>query len=145
MIPATPNEKLNFVLDYIKQERSYNDLYREIDSHANMRGQFAQDEINLIMDKLRDDEYIDYVAGQQINKTMRASDGLNMRRNFNGTVFIAAGGYVQKAINDAKIENQKDFRERMLLYGTWAVAAGAIGLIIWEMIKTFCIEPYLQH
>lgn len=140
MVPATPNEKLNFVLNYIQHQRKYEDFVREISEWEDLKGQFTSGEIDLIMDKLRDDGYIDFVAGQKISKDTRASEGLEMRKNYNGVIFRQNGGYVQKAINDALIENQKDFRERMLLYGTWAVAVGAIGLIIWEMIKTFCIE-----
>lgn len=142
MTPKTPNEKLNFVLDYIKQQRSYNDLYREIEEHANFKGQFSPGEIDLIMDKLRDDGYIDYIAGQQISKTMRASDGLEIRKNFNGMIFHDSGAYVQKAINDKKIEDRKESREKQLLYGTWGVAVGAVALVLWEMYKTFVIEGH---
>jgi len=118
MIPKAPNEKLNFVLSQIVRQRSYNDLRREINDHANMKGQFSDGEIDLIMDKLGADGYIDYIAGQHLSTTQRASDGLEMRRNFEGIVFITEGGYVTKATRDAKIENQKDSRERQLHYGT---------------------------
>ncbi len=94
------------------------------------------------MDKLRKDGYIDFVAGQKICNDFRASDGLEIRRNFEGTVFIEAGGYVQQAISDAKYENRKDSYERKLLYGTWGIALGAIALVFWEMYKTFVIEGH---
>lgn len=142
MTPKTPNEKLNFVLDYIKQQRPYNDLHREIDEHANFRGQFSPGEIDLIMDKLRDDGYIDYVAGQKITKELRASDGLEIRRNFNGAVFNEYGGYVQKATDEKNDRALRDSRDRRLSNGTVYLAIGTFLIVAWEMYKTFVIEGH---
>ena len=142
MTPSTPNEKLNFVLEYINQERPYTDLHREIDSHANMKGQFSPGEIDLIMDKLREDSYVDYVAGQKINKDMRASDGLNLRRNFNGTVFITKGGYIDKDLRESKARALRDKLDKRLSNGTVLLAVGTFLIVAWEMIKTFCIEHH---
>ena len=144
MAPATPNEKLNFVLDQIKHERSYNDLYREINENANMKGQFGNDEINLIMDKLREDGYIDYVAGQKINKDMRASDGLNMRRNFNGTVFITNGGYVEQArVNNLNNTIQENRNANAIFFQRWIWVATSIMAVYYliEMLKYFHVLP----
>lgn len=140
MTPKTPNEKLNFILDYIKQQRSYNDLYREIDEHANFKGQFSPGEIDLIMDKLRDDGYIDYIAGQKISKELRASDGLDMRKNFNGMMFNDAGGYVQKAISEKTDRELRDSRDKRLSNGTVWLAVGTFLIVAWEMYKTFCLD-----
>lgn len=142
MTPKTPNEKLNFVLDYIKQQRSYNDLFREIDDHANFKGQFSSGEIDLIMDKLRDDGYIDFIAGSQISKDFRASDGLDIRRNFNGSVFNESGGYVQQAIDAAsanrRIENietsQLSLSKGLNVVTAW-IAGGTIALVLVELLK----------
>lgn len=59
------------------------------------------------------------------------------------------GGYVkhkqaedlkkQEIIDDLALRKRND---RRLVIGTYLVAAGAIGLIIWEMIKTFLIEEH---
>lgn len=146
MQPKNPNEKLNFVLDYIKQQREYNDLYREIDEHANIRGQFYPGEIDLIMDKLRADGYVDFIAGNHLGTTQRASDGLQMRRSFEGTVFISKGGYVKEAELNATVERIRNNRERMLSVGTVLLAIGTFLLVAWEMYKTYCIEPHrLPH
>lgn len=59
---------------------------------------------------------------------------------FEGKLFIESGGYVKEQETNAKNESRKDFRERQLLYGTWAVAFGAISLVLWEMYKTFYLE-----
>ena len=72
---------------------------------------------------------------------------LNFLISFDGKKFLNnIGGYrKQKIINDLKIQAIKDENalrkrnERRLVLGTFLVAAGAIGLIAWEILK-FGIE-----
>lgn len=92
-------------------------------------------EIDLIMDKLRDDGYIDYIAGQQkISKDLRASEGLNMRKNFNGAVFIADGGYVTKSSREKTDRELRDSRDRRLSNGTVYLAVGTFLLVLVESL-----------
>jgi|GEM_PF-5690537 len=61
--------------------------------------------------------------------------------------FIEEGGYAEKYKRDLLISdilrNEKETmkkNERRLILWTAAVAVGAIGLVLWEMYKTFCLK-----
>lgn len=41
-----------------------------------------------------------------------------------------------------KIQNFKDY---FLIIGTWLAGIGAIALVTWEIIKTFCIDRVPNH
>jgi hypothetical protein len=103
-----------------------------------------QSELERMILKLRDDKYI-----QMYPDYPRFADGKQDMRNglltycsitFDGRLFYESGGYTQEEINVVKIENRKDRRENLLVWGTWAVAVGAIALVVWEMYKTFCLD-----
>jgi hypothetical protein len=50
----------------------------------------------------------------------------------------------EKIRNDTAQINEKIAirNDRYLTWGTWAVAVGAIALVVWEMIKTFYLEKH---
>ena len=84
-----------------------------------------------IIDLLREDGMIKRVNEKENMTELDKSKDVLI--TIKGSLFIQAGGYTAKTINDAKTESRKESYERKLLYGTWAVAIGAIALVAWEI------------
>ena len=51
------------------------------------------------------------------------------------------GGYAKELETKNAALEMADKRYRWLVCGTWFVGGGAVALVLWEMIKTFWIEP----
>jgi hypothetical protein len=135
------------VLDYILSESYHPEDYFEYKNRILpllVSNNFFknQDEylLRMFLNKLHQDGYIDFIAGERFVVGQQAGEGMTIRRNINGHIFLSNGGYTQERINAVKNESRKDHREKYLLWGTWAVAFGAIALVAWEMYKTFCLE-----
>ena len=101
-------------------------------------------ELERMVLKLRDDKmiqiYPDYYRFEDGKQDIKRGMFTFCTITFDGRLFYEDGGYVRQQEIILKTESQKDRREKQLLYGTWAVAFGAVGLVIWEIIKTFWIE-----
>ena len=93
------------------------------------------------------------MAGENFTTQMQAREGMTIRRNFDGDLFIESGGYTKqkvdrdKAIQDASLINQRiEKNEERLVKWTknlfWGTLGAAIILVSWEMVKTFCIEKH---
>ena len=134
MLKLTPLEKLNFVLENISQTPiQYLQVLQLRTNNIKLEDQLSTEEFDLILDKIRSDGYIDYIAGQKISNDFRASNGIYIRRNYNGTVFLQKGGYVkQEQINKADL-CYKNITTFSLIFG--GVAAGIYYIV--ELLKAF--------
>ena len=138
MSQLTPIDKLDSVLKFIctsdfwvtGNPEKY--IYGKYNQRHN--GIIAEPEFMKILDKLVKDGYLDKSIGHE--------KAYEYTLTFDGMVFNQAGGYKRESEINAKTESQKDFRELMLLYGTWAVAIGALALVVWEIYKTFVLEKH---
>ena len=85
-------KKLDYVLNITADPRDYFHL----NEHLGRDGYLNIDEHNLklFLNKLKEDGYIDFRAGKRFVEGQEASEGVTIRRNFNGDIFIAQGGYV---------------------------------------------------
>ena len=97
-------------------------------------------DLSMILDKLLKDGYIRYKYPTQDGKLLTESKDWLYKINYDGKQFIESGGYVQQKINEEN-ENEKFLKMevRSLRISFW-VAFGAIGLLVWELIKF-----YLEH
>jgi hypothetical protein len=124
--------------------------------------------LKMALNKLKADGYIDFVQKKegvekwQFIADLSASEGMSIRRNFNGHIFLATGGYdgeEQRRITATK-ENKDALtrsegyasglqtwtqnlanRTADLTFWTRLVAVGAIGLVLWEVVA-FAIEHH---
>jgi hypothetical protein len=119
---------------------------------------FDDGEIDDYLKKLNKDGYLYFMDNKKENKVSDVfgfmyNRDLNYLITFDGKYFLkTVGGYQkQKELDDlsrAQIIDDLALRkrnDRRLVNGTNLVAAGAIGLIIWELLKTCWIEPYHIH
>lgn len=124
--------------------------------------------LKMVLNKLQKDGLIDFIriAGKvgQYVEGVEAGEGFSVRRNFDGHIFFKNGGY--QGAEERKIQqetNESLYRERAetlakrladwteklanrtssLMVATWAVAIGAIGLVIWEIFH-FVLEKILS-
>lgn len=95
-----------------------------------------------LIDRLRKDDYAEFTKNDIGMRSWIDYYQQETLITVEGFYFITnpKGGYEKTAANVLKNDNRKDFREKMLLYGTWAVALGAIALVVWEVLKTFVFE-----
>lgn len=119
--------------------------------------------LKMALNKIQKDGYIDFIAGERYVTGQQAGEGMSIRRNFNGHMFLAAGGYVgeQKRLQaEESAKNAYQERAETLATGlrdwtrilavrtnglknwTTAVAIGAIGLVVWEVIHTLFFENH---
>ena len=149
MDALTPFQKLDICLANIHQEEDYNSIFRRIEDL--FLSDLQPGEIDCMLDKLHQDGYTDHVAGQHLTD-LRASNGLNIRKNYHGELFtITEGGYeggykrkkqeaIQVAAYNDRMENHTrrlaEWTER-LTYSTVVAAVGAFGLLLWEMRHFF--------
>ncbi len=144
----TPNEMLDKVLEWFSMEIDEMGTGEQLISREWIK---EQDASRLMVDKFRELNTTDFLYYKDMIYRKLAKDGYLEVENkviysitFEGKMFSKNGGYIkQHELNEAS-ESRKDFREKMLLWGTWAVAFGAIALVIWEMYKTFCLEKHGQ-
>ena len=98
-----------------------------------------------LINKLIKDDYAEFLQNDSTHyKNSLEHYQENIVITIEGYYFITnkRGGYENAAIYAALTRSRKDSYEAQLLYGTWGVAIGAIALVVWEMIKTFCIEKH---
>ena len=111
---------------------------------------FGLEDRKILIRKLQKDGYVDVIREKHVVKDNVYNDSDLLQRNYEGDLFIEqVGGYIkQKESNDIKQQEiiadlaLRKKNDRRLILGTYLVAVGAIGLIFWEMIKTFCIEHH---
>ena len=122
--------KLDIALDATFHQRNYKDLLDYLASQPNM--QLDEHNYRLILNKIRDDGYIDFVAGTSITK-QSAAEGIEIRRNFEGNLFWESGGYTKRAI-DINAENNRirrnEIATRRLTFAAliFAVPSGFLAL-----------------
>jgi hypothetical protein len=99
-------------------------------------------QLSQIIDKLEDDGYIYYdkdVFKKDVE--LRGDDAMkNYMITFEGELFNLDGGYVTHAEKEKlrkRIQNLKDY---LLIVGSCGAAIGTIGLLVWEIYKTFFLE-----
>ncbi|MCK9403412.1 MAG: hypothetical protein M0Q26_08440 [Chitinophagaceae bacterium] len=157
MESKTPFEQLNYVLEKLLHDRDYLDVKEDF-FKENVLPEKDEHYLKMILNKLHKDGYIDFMEGEANRKTYiinrEAGHNMNIRRNFNGQLFLANGGYVgeykrkqeketNRQLYDGRMETTAGnlaewtkrlaIRTRYLMWATWAVAAGAIGLVVWEI------------
>lgn len=147
----TSLEKLDYVLRRTKDEWSYKDVkYSFTQSQTDTLDTHT---LNLILNKLHRDGYIDFMAGERYVTMQEASDGISIRRNFDGDLFVEAGGYSKQKsdketiIQDSVLMNQRMERNAQDLVSwtkslTAATILAAALIVGWEMVKTFWIEGH---
>lgn len=157
----TPLEHLNYVLENTLHDRDYWDV-KEAFFRDNVLPENDEYYLKMILNKIHRDGYIDFMTGQVNHKTYvtdrEAGANMNIRRNFNGHLFLANGGYVgEHKRNQEKETNRQKYDGRMETYAknlvTWTqnlanrtkaltdwtrvVGIGAVGLVVWEIIAFF--------
>jgi hypothetical protein len=77
------------------------------------------------------------------------TDQTTYKLSFEGRFFYEAGGYKTKRQNDSlQIEaiksdlKARNRNEHRLVNGTWFVGFGAVLLVLWEVVKYFCLERH---
>jgi hypothetical protein len=155
-------ELLDHVLKYTYEQKDYLDV-RNFFSKDSGFPEFEEYYLVMILNKLNRDGYVDFMHKVHDKrwafvKDIQAGEGLSIRRNFDGHLFIKDGGYIgeskrkaaEKASNTANQERTetlaKDLRDWTQLLAertnglknwTRAVALGAIGLVVWEILHFF--------
>jgi hypothetical protein len=146
-------ERLDTVLTWLSTYSHTNPNFDQI-KEGLLAHKLTDGEIDDCLKKLHKDEYLYFmhdnkeqpVISDVIGETYNRD--LNYLITFDGKIFIRIkGGYVKKQeMEDLEQQKTKDdlaLRKRndhRLVTGTFLVAVGAIGLIVWEMIKTFWFE-----
>jgi hypothetical protein len=101
-------------------------------------------ELERILLKLRNDKYLqmwpDYPILPNGDKDMKDGMKTFWSITFDGRLFWEDGGYTKEAEVILKVEKIKNSREKRLSDGTVLLAIGTFLLVLWEIIKTFCIE-----
>ena len=155
-------EVLDYVLYNTAAEREYKDVKNFFCTNNSIFPDGDEYYLKMALNKLQQDRYIDFIlytedVGHFITNS-QAGEGLSIRRNFNGHIFLSGGGYqwaerrlIEKEANDAASDNRAEtfasdltiwtkklaIRTRWLMLATWAVAIGAIGLVIWEIYHSY--------
>jgi len=132
-------KELDEVLYFTSQNTTWQDVRNKFPT-------IPKEQMRTLVRKLQRDNLVDVIRKDK--KVVAYDDYAGfvnewlIRRNFDGELLVANGGYTNKEIIDVKNEKRKDHRELHLLFGTWFVAFGAVSLVVWEMIKTFCLENH---
>ena len=132
MKELNPLEKLDYVLEKTHHQKEFLDIQKELTKDETL----SVDEHTLIMilNKLQKDGYVDFIAGERYVTGQQASEGMSIRRNFNGNSFLKSGGYVkQKQINNTELY-YKNITTFSLVFG--GVAAGIYYIV--ELLKMLC-------
>lgn len=132
----SPIEKLDSVLNFIATSdfstiaNPVKNIHHEFERRKKVPIQYS--EFIKILNRLSKDGYLEKSIG---------SNGANeYELTFDGQVFQQEGGYT-KFFNDAKSENRiKKMKDWLLILGTWLTGIGALALVAWEIIKTFCLK-----
>lgn len=140
--PLSALEKLDYVLVNTGHQRNYADVINDLCNDAVLN--IDEHNLKLILNKLVEDMYIDFIYGHRFVMGEEAHDGMQIRRNFNGDLLLEQGGYVGEANVKRRKEEISELaiarterNERLLMRWTAAVAVGAIGLVLWEAYKYF--------
>jgi hypothetical protein len=157
MTPPTEPSKQREILDYVLtntyEQKDYLDVKQFFCSNNENFPSGDEYYLKIVLNKLNLDGYIDFIRisghlGQYITGH-QAGEGMSIRRNFNGHLFLAKGGYegehIGRILNEVRVvSNETDLvkwtkqlseRTRKLMVATWAVAIGAIGLVVWEVVQ----------
>ena len=150
MSELSPIQQLDIILKFLSSDRGYAELsyiLQRLEKDKNFAVKFDGDDTIRILDKLYKDGYVDREDIPTGRNDIRTHQPELIRRywiSFEGKVFVETGGYEQKIKRDAiMIDSAEKFakasrkNEHRLVIGTWAVAIGAIALVLWEMYKTF--------
>lgn len=130
---------------------SHQSLWNNLTDNGNNNAYIL--DFELILEKLINEKYININVRKVIEVLAKGENSYDVTYyhiSFEGRYFLEyPGGYVnQKEFQDLQkqeIIDEKALRkknDRRLIVGTFLVAAGAIGLIIWEIVKTLCIEAH---
>lgn len=155
MAELTPLQKLDYVLERTHHQRDYFHVYTDLGKDETLS--INQHDLNMILNKLQRDGYVDFIAGERYVTGQQASEGLAIRRNFEGDLFIADGGYVEnqrrktdKEISEASyLERAETYAKRLSTwteqlknwtkYLTYATIIVGSVLLLWDVLK-FLVE-----
>lgn len=158
MKELTPIHKLDEVLKILAS--NYGKAGIDFDSLYNKTKNIIVDdgnELQEILEKLFDDNFIIvFDRNSNVIKDIGAKESTLVRFTFykikfEGRYFLKQGGYTiqekSEGLKKQEIIDGKALRIRndsRLIFGTYLVAAVGLGLIIWEMIKTFLIDNHYK-
>jgi hypothetical protein len=167
MDTSDPISVLDYVLTHCYEQRDYIDV----------RKAFCKDELfpendeyylKMVLNKLNQDGYIDFIdlrEGGKVGfflKDRQAGEGMSIRRNLNGTLFLEGKGYAGEiSRKNEQLKITREYREREetlaarlaqwteslaiqtrnLTFWTRLVAIGAIALVLWE-IAAYLLEHF---
>lgn len=124
----TPLEKLDYVLSKTHHSRDYFHVWEDFSKDVELG--VNQHDLNMMLNKLQRDGYIDFIAGERYVTGQQVGEGMAVRRNFEGDLFITNGGYVKEASTIVAAEKIKNNREKLLSNGTvWLAILTALLLL----------------
>jgi hypothetical protein len=155
------------VLDYVLENTFHNRDYWDVKNFfCNNNETFPENDeyfLKMALNKIQKDGYIDFIAGERYVTGQQAGEGISIRRNFAGHLFLNDGGYIgEENRRIAEAQTRNDYQERAetlatdlrdwtrilavrtneLKNWTMAVAIGAIGLVAWEIFHALFLEKH---
>lgn len=155
----TPIDKLDAVLVYLANtnppyktlgdEVIFSDL---IHNNPQLKDQnYFRNELKSILQKLNRDGYVDIDSVNVGRQGMLGQPGYAYFYSitFDGLYFITGmDGYlgqhrrmIAESTREEKLETFHKKQAVFLSRGTWGIAIGALTLVLWDILKTFWIEP----
>lgn len=144
----TPEQKLDEVLKYISiiKEPPYrfiSDIIIERPDFKEFDNYGYSDELYMILQKLVIDGYAHVELRQFPHAKIDFGKVNAYYATFEGRYFLDKGGYVQQAKDEIirremiEAENSRRIRnDQLLTQGSLWAARGAVGLVVWEILKT---------
>lgn len=128
----TPLEKLDYVLGNIRSPISNADVRNNLGKDEKLN--VNEFDFAMIINKLRRDGYIDFIENGKYANDKQFEEGVDVRRNFDGDLFVENAGYVKQSDATAIAERIKNNRERQLSTGTVLLAIGTFLLVLTEVL-----------
>jgi hypothetical protein len=154
----SPIQQLDYVLNFLatddfgKQPLIERQMLIELKEKHDM--EFPIGDFNRILYKLVNDGYLDKEVTDNIPYFLKdiqqpPSTSEIFFISFDGKLFNESGGYQEK-IRLEKIEVEqiksdlalRKRNDRRLVRGTYGVAFGAVALVVWDLIKFFCLKEH---
>jgi hypothetical protein len=152
MEDLTPLQHLDYVLNGTLGEKDYFNLKETLLADNSL----PTDEhyIKMLLNKLRVDGYVDFIAGERFVTGQQVGEGMSIRQNFNGRLFLLDGGYEGKYKNEvAKITAQSAATDRAEKYAKWltlwtkCLFFGTLALVLVEALieREHLISLFYSH
>lgn len=156
LTPQQTIEMLDFILENSYHPKDYHD-YKLMMLPKLVDAKLFPDEdeplLKMALNKLKEDGYLDFVQKKdgidqwQFISDLSAAEGMTIRRNFNGHLFVGNGGYRQQKINaDAenkrveKLENENRANQTWMIWLTVILAASAFLTLVY-----YCVDLYWRY